>query len=85
MKTAALALAGIALVAGLLSAWHWWKSSKTSFQLTTTTLITSGSPVITARDLERYLQEVGGLNARAAIFGAISVTLAAVSGVLGAG
>ncbi len=44
-------------------------------------MITSGSPVPTARDIEAYLREVGDLNAKAAVFGGIGVLLSTLAGI----
>jgi hypothetical protein len=76
-----LILAVLGLLAGLASAWFWWRSSRTSFEITHVSLITSGSPVPNARDLEAYLKKVGSLNAKAAVFGGIGVLLSTLAGI----
>ncbi len=81
MKTVSLVLAGLGLAAGLASAWFWYRSSRTSFNIAFVSMITSGSPVPTARDIEAYLREVGDLNAKAAVFGGIGVLLSTLAGI----
>jgi hypothetical protein len=75
-------LALLGLAAGLVSAWFWWRSSRTRFRIAFVSMITSGSPVPTARDIEAYLREVGSLNTKAALLGALSVTLSALAGIM---
>ena len=35
-------------------------------------------------DLEKYLREVGGLNAKAAVYGALAVTCSTLAGIISA-
>ncbi|WP_316203354.1 hypothetical protein [Bradyrhizobium sp. SZCCHNS3051] len=46
-------------------------------------MVVHGGAVISSGHLQNYLQRVGTLNAKAAICGAIGVTLSTVSGVIG--
>jgi hypothetical protein len=81
MKTSVI-LAVLGLAAGLTSAWFWWRSSRKGFEIRWVSIVASGSPVPTARDIEAYLREVGGLNAKAAAFGAIGVLLSTLAGIV---
>jgi hypothetical protein len=47
MKATSLILAGLGLASGLVSAWFWWRSSRTTFNIRWVSLVTSGSPVPT--------------------------------------
>jgi len=78
----ALILAG--LMSGLLSAWFWWRSSRTSLVIAMPPLIvTARGPAIVADDLEVYLRQVGTLNAKAAIWGAVAVACSTAAGIIG--
>jgi len=77
-----IVLAVLGLAAGLASAWFWWRSSRTSFEIRFVSMATSGSPVPNARDIEAYLKKVGRLNTMAAALGAASVTLSALAGIV---
>jgi hypothetical protein len=76
-----IVLAMLGLAAGLASAWFWWRSSRTSFDVAFVSIVAGGSPVPNACDVENYLKKVGDLNAKAAAFGAVSVTLSALAGI----
>jgi hypothetical protein len=77
----ALILAG--LVSGLLSAWFWWRSSRTSLAIAMPPLIiTVRGPAIVADDLTAYLQQVGSLNSKAAIWGAVAVACSTAAGIV---
>jgi hypothetical protein len=80
LKLACIGLILGGFVCGLCSAYFWWRSSREPFVLTTVSIITSGTPVITARDTEDYLRRVSRLNSRAALFGAIAVLLTTAAG-----
>jgi hypothetical protein len=81
MKTTSIILAVLGLVGGLASSWFWWRSSRASFTVTWANFVTPSGPVITGNVLEAYLKEVGALNAKAAVFGAIGVLLSTLAGV----
>jgi hypothetical protein len=83
MKTSWCILQGLGVVAGVASAWFWYRSSQTSFEVKFVSQVNSGSPVPNARDIEAYLKKVGGLNAKAAAMAAISVVLTALAGIVG--
>jgi hypothetical protein len=73
------------LISGLLSAWFWWRSSRASFVIAMPPLmITTRGSAILADDLEAYLREVGSLNAKAAMWGAVAVACSTAAGVLAA-
>jgi hypothetical protein len=65
------------------SARYWWRSAHVPFEIDSPTAFMSGAPVPILRHLERYLQQVGRLNARAAICGAIAVTCSTGAALIG--
>jgi hypothetical protein len=78
----ALSLAGLGF--GIASAWYWWQSSREAIVLPDPpSTVTYTGPVITAGPLADYMRRVSALNAKAAIYGAIGVTLATTSSVVG--
>jgi hypothetical protein len=82
LKLAPIGLVLAGFVCGLCSAYFWWRSSREPFEPTTVSIITSGTPVITDRDIQGYLSRVSRLNSRAAQFGAIAVTLTTAAGLV---
>lgn len=83
MKAIALGVAVIGFGFGIASAYYWWKSSREPFVIPFPTIITSTGPAITTQPLEDYLRRVGSLNAKAAMCGAIGVSLSTVAGIMG--
>ena len=82
MKVVAVVLAMIGLVCGVCSAVFWFKSSKVRFVVRAAHMVTATGPGVTLGDVEPYLQEVGRLNARAAIFAALAVLASTASTVV---
>jgi hypothetical protein len=77
---------------GLASAWYWVQSSRVSFEVPNPLNFISGSPAVTERQLEGYVNQVGRPNAKAALCGAIAVLcstggalIGLLSSILGAG
>ena len=83
MKTSWCILQGLGVAAGIASAWFWWRSSQTNFEVRFVSQVSSGSPVPNARDIEAYLKKVGDLNKKAAAMAAISVILTTIAGIVG--
>jgi hypothetical protein len=69
---------------GIASAWYWWRSSREIIVLPNPPpMVTYAGPVIPAGPLADYMRRVSDLNAKAAICGAIGVTLSTIASVGG--
>jgi hypothetical protein len=83
MKSVSFFLAGLSLMAGIYSAYYWWKSSKAQFSSSLGFFKINGQAAVGANDVQDYLNAVGALNARAAIGSGIAVFLATLSTFVG--
>jgi hypothetical protein len=78
MKWLPVLLAGSSHVAGIYSAYYWWKSSKSKFKPSFEPTV-DGRTVVGATDIEAYLNAMAELNARAALGAATAVILLTTS------
>jgi hypothetical protein len=68
---------------GIASAYYWWRSGQASYKRGPS-VFTFGDFKVNLRDLQSYIEEVGSVNASAAICGGLGVFFSTLSGVLGA-
>jgi hypothetical protein len=83
MRPLAIVVALVGFAFGLLSAWHWYRSSQTPFNISAVTAVSPAGVYIGSNDLERYLRAVGGHNRKAAICGAIGAFLSTLASLIG--